>query len=74
MARYCKNKQTCAKCGDEHEQKKCVAVEPKCGNCTRSNLMNKTNFDVKHQMNDRRCSVHERELIRQQNNVNYGYK
>ena len=63
---HCTEKETCYKCGDEHEDHVCLVEKYKCPNCHKMKLP-----ETNHSARDMNCPVYKRRLERYKNNINY---
>jgi len=68
VAKHCKEKLCCHKCGEEHAGKDCQAVRWKCPNCNKMKF--KTEESI-HSARDTSCPVYQRRLALFRNNINY---
>lgn len=57
MAKDCKNKQACSKCGEDHKHSECKSSELKCINCCVLKEKLKIDLDVKHSAYDKNCQI-----------------
>lgn len=57
MAKDCRNKQACSKCGEEHKFSECKSSELKCTNCCVLKERLKIDINVNHEAYDKNCQV-----------------
>lgn len=68
VAKHCKEKHCCHRCGGEHQGKECMTKGEKCPNCTKLKLKPE---DSQHSARDTQCPVYQRRLGQYQRNINY---
>ena len=66
VSKYCKEKETCHKCGDEHVSIDCNIDKYKCPNCQKLKLT-----EINHSARDLQCPIYKRRLERYKNNIIY---
>lgn len=69
IAKYCKDKSCCYRCGKEHSGKECTQESLDCINCKK---MKFDPEDTKHTARDYQCPIYQKKLKQYRNQVNYG--
>lgn len=70
-AKDCPNKQSCQKCGEEHETSKCKSDFEKCVNCEYAVKTYNVRYDVNHATYDRNCNVYLKKMHMLRRRVEY---
>ncbi|GIX77371.1 hypothetical protein CDAR_2491 [Caerostris darwini] len=58
----CNNKDTCGKCGQHHDTRKCTETTKKCINCCKYNEVARTNYNTDHWAFDNKCHLYQGRL------------
>lgn len=66
VAKHCKNKQCCHRCGGEHFGKQCVVEEMQCPNCEKFKLDTR-----QHSARDANCPIYKKTLERYKCKIKY---
>ncbi|XP_061519791.1 uncharacterized protein LOC133395109 [Anopheles gambiae] len=59
---FCKNEETCSKCGENHLTATCKSLCFRCINCENENLKNNAMLDTNHAANSKWCPIYKKEL------------
>lgn len=66
VAKYCKNKECCHKCGENHAAKDCMTMKLCCPNCSQLKYS-----DIEHSARNINCPTYQRKLQRTKARINY---
>lgn len=72
IAKDCKNKRACSKCGDEHKRSECTNDNKKCVNCKVICEKFKLNLNTNHEAFDKNCEIFRKKSAQILNK--FGYK
>lgn len=73
LAKFCRNNVIGGHCGsDNHSHIEC-REKKRCVYCTSYNAKFNTQFEFEHDLKDRKCSMHEKELANLRNRINRSY-